>query len=68
MAAGLSNVKWIEYFMPDNPLLEFQTRLFKEPLFSEERRDDGIYLLPPSKPGLGIVLDDVYAEQTLIAE
>jgi L-alanine-DL-glutamate epimerase-like enolase superfamily enzyme len=68
MAAGLSNVKWIEYFMPDNALLEFQTRLFKEPLFREERRDDGIYLLPPDKPGLGIVLDEATAEATLIRE
>ena len=68
MAAGLSNVKWIEYFMPDNALLEFQTRLFKEPLFREEPRDDGICLLPPDKPGLGIVLDEATAEATLIRE
>lgn len=68
MAAGLRNVKWIEYFMPDNALLEFQTKLFKEPLFREERRDDGVYLLPPDKPGLGIVLDEAAAEAALIRE
>jgi L-alanine-DL-glutamate epimerase-like enolase superfamily enzyme len=68
MAAGLSNVKWIEYFMPDNALLEFQTKLFAEPRFNEQRKDDGVYILPPEKPGLGIVLDEAYAAETLIAE
>jgi L-alanine-DL-glutamate epimerase-like enolase superfamily enzyme len=68
MAAGLSNVKWIEYFMPDNPMLDFQNRLFREPAFREERRDDGVFLLPPDKPGLGIVLDEAEAARHLIAE
>jgi L-alanine-DL-glutamate epimerase-like enolase superfamily enzyme len=68
MAAGLPNVKWIEYFMPDNPMLDFQNRLFKEPAFREERRDDGVFLLPPDKPGLGIVLDEEEAARHLIVE
>ena len=29
LAAGLQNVQWIEYFMPDNALLEFQEQLLK---------------------------------------
>lgn len=66
MASGLANVKWIEYFLPDNPLLEFQNRLFKEPRFREERREDGVYLLPPEAPGLGIALDEEQAARHLI--
>ena len=68
MAAGLSNVKWIEYFMPDNQMLDFQTRLFKEPLFREETTSEGVFLLPPDKPGLGIVLDEAEAERHIISE
>jgi L-alanine-DL-glutamate epimerase-like enolase superfamily enzyme len=68
MAAGLSKVKWIEYFMPDNPMLEFQNRLFKEPMFREETTDEGVFLLPPEKPGLGLVLDEAEAEQRLVRE
>jgi L-alanine-DL-glutamate epimerase-like enolase superfamily enzyme len=66
MAAGLSNVKWIEYFMPDNPMLEFQNRLFKEPLFQVETTEEGVFLLPPDRPGLGLVLNEAEAEQRLL--
>lgn len=63
MAAGLPNVQWIEYFMPDNALLAFQTELFAGPKMREERREDGIYLCAPTKPGLGIELDPAVAER-----
>jgi L-alanine-DL-glutamate epimerase-like enolase superfamily enzyme len=66
MAAGLANVKWIEYFMADNQMLAFQNQLFKEPAFKEERGEDGIYLLPPDRPGLGIVLDEAQASRSLV--
>lgn len=68
MAAGLANVMWIEYFLADNPLADFQNRLFNEPKLREVRGDDGVFLLPPEKPGLGIELDESLAEQTLIKE
>jgi L-alanine-DL-glutamate epimerase-like enolase superfamily enzyme len=68
MAAGLTNVKWIEYFMPDNPMLEFQNRLFAGPTFEENRTDEGVFLLPPTKPGLGLRLDEEMAERSLIRE
>jgi L-alanine-DL-glutamate epimerase-like enolase superfamily enzyme len=68
MAAGLPNVKWIEYFMPDNPLLEFQGRLFTGPVLREEVRSDGVYLLPPDGPGLGLALDEAVAAASLVRE
>lgn len=68
MAAGLANVKWIEYFLPDNPLLEFQTRLFKGPLLREERTDEGVFILPPEAPGIGLALEEEFAERALIRE
>jgi D-arabinonate dehydratase len=68
LAAGLSNVKWLEYFMPDNPMLSFQNSLFAEPRFREERTDEGIFLLPPDTPGIGIKLDPAFAEQTRVRE
>ena len=68
MAAGLPNVKWIEYFMADNPLLEYQSRLFKGPVLREESTDDGIVLIPPDGPGLGLELDEAVAAASLVAE
>jgi L-alanine-DL-glutamate epimerase-like enolase superfamily enzyme len=68
LAAGLPNVKWIEYFMADNPLLEFQGRLFKGPVMREERTDDGIFLIPPDAPGLGLELDGAVAAAALVPE
>lgn len=62
LAAGLPNVKWIEYFMPDNPLQEFQIKLFKGPRMREETTDEGVFLLAPEAPGLGLELDDAVAE------
>ena len=57
MAAGLANVKWVEYFMPDNPLLALKARLFAGPVMADEVREDGVYLIPPTGPGLGLELD-----------
>ncbi len=68
LAAGLPNVKWIEYFMADNPLLEFQSRLFKGPVLREETTQDGIFLVPPDAPGLGLELDDAVAAAALVPE
>ena len=68
MAAGLSNVKWIEYFMADNPLLDFQHRLFSGPVMREEVTEEGVFLLPPEGPGLGLTLDDEVAAQSQISE
>jgi len=67
-AAGLPNVKWIEYFMPDNELLAFQTRLFTGPAMREEVTDEGVFLLPPQAPGIGFDLDPEVAEESRIAE
>ena len=68
VASGLPNVKWIEYFMPDNPMLEFQNRLFAEPRFEEEVTEEGVFLIPPSKPGLGLVLDEEMADRARVSE
>jgi L-rhamnonate dehydratase len=68
LAAGLPNVKWIEYFMADNPLLEFQSRLFRGPVLREEKTDEGVFLLPPDGPGLGLALDDEVARAALVPE
>jgi len=57
LAAGLPDVKWVEYFMPDNPLLEFQTKLFSAPAARETVTDEGVFLLAPDAPGLGLELD-----------
>lgn len=66
MAAGLPNVQWIEYFMPDNALLAFQTRLFTGPVLREEVTPEGVFLLPPDAPGLGLALDPAMAEESLV--
>lgn len=68
LAAGLSNVKWIEYFMPDNPLLEFQSRLFKGPVLREAVTEEGVFLVPPDAPGLGLQLDEAVAAAALVPE
>jgi len=68
LAAGLPNVKWIEYFMADNPLLEFQSRLFKGPVLREEATQEGIFLVPPEAPGLGLELDEAVAAASLVPE
>jgi L-alanine-DL-glutamate epimerase-like enolase superfamily enzyme len=68
LAAGLPNVQWIEYFMADNPLLEFQSRLFKGPLLREETTSEGVFLIPPDGPGLGLELDDAVAAAALVPE
>jgi L-alanine-DL-glutamate epimerase-like enolase superfamily enzyme len=54
--------------MADNPLLEFQSRLFKGPALREEATEDGIFLVPPAAPGLGLELDAEVAAATLVPE
>ena len=66
MAAGLPDVKWIEYFMPDNALLEFQTKLFTGPATRETVTDEGVFLLAPQGPGLGLELDPEVAERSRV--
>jgi L-alanine-DL-glutamate epimerase-like enolase superfamily enzyme len=68
LAAGLPNVMWVEYFMPDNPLLEFQGRLFRGPVLREEVTPEGVFLVPPDGPGLGLELDEAVAEASLVRE
>ncbi|MEM7255055.1 MAG: mandelate racemase/muconate lactonizing enzyme family protein [Pseudomonadota bacterium] len=57
MATALPNVQWVEYFMPDNPLLALKAKLFSGPVIEEEVRPDGVYLKPPAMPGFGLSLD-----------
>jgi len=66
MAAGLPHVKWIEYFTPDRKF--FQNQLFKGPQLQEVRDQDGVFLIPPDSPGLGLELNEEVAEQTLVKE
>ena len=68
MAAGLPNVQWIEYFMPDNALLEFQTRLFTGPRTSEVVTEEGVFLEAPVAPGLGLELDPEVAAAARVRE
>lgn len=68
MAAGLPNVQWIEYFMPDNALLEFQTKLFAGSIAEEEVTDAGVFLRAPQGPGLGLTLDPEIAESALVRD
>ncbi len=68
LAAGLANVKWIEYFMADNALLEFQTKLITGPATREVVADDGIYLRAPDQPGLGLAIDPEIAERALVRD
>ena len=65
MAAGLPNVQWVEYFMPDNPLLALKAKLFSGPHIAEEVREDGVYLVPPAGPGFGLTLDEEVAAACL---
>lgn len=64
MAAGLSNVQWIEYFTPDRGF--FQNRLFDGPALKEVRKEDGIYFETPTSKGLGLELNMKVAEDTLL--
>ena len=68
MAAGLTNVQWIEYFMADNALLEFQTKLFNGPVVEEEITNEGVFMRSPQDPGLGLVLDPEMAEQSRVRD
>ena len=66
LAAALPNVQWIEYFMPDNALLEFQGNLISGSTLEEIVEPDGVYLVAPDKPGLGISLDKAVAEKSRV--
>src|SRR3546814_588716 len=68
MAAGLPNVQWIEYFMPDNALLAFQTKLFTGPALREEVTPEGVFLLAPEAPGIGLELDPAIAEASRVRD
>jgi D-arabinonate dehydratase len=68
LSAGLPNVRWIEYFMADNALLEFQTKLFAGGAFEEEVTEDGVHLVAPSAPGLGLALDPDVAARSRVAD
>lgn len=66
LAAGLPNVQWIEYFMADNALLKFQGDLLKGTQLQEVVQDDGVYLMAPKAPGLGLELAPELAAQTKV--
>ena len=68
LAVGLPDVMWIEYFMPDNALLEFQTRLFRGPRTEEAVTEEGVFLLAPDAPGLGLELDPEVAERARVED
>lgn len=68
LAAGLPNVKWIEYFMADNALLEFQNQLIVGPKTREVVTDDGLFLAAPDQPGLGVSFDPEVAERSLVKD
>jgi L-rhamnonate dehydratase len=68
LAAAFSDIMWIEYFLADNPLHELSNRLFKKPKIRDIKTDEGVFLLPPEEPGLGIELDEVVADQALVRE
>lgn len=67
LAAGLPNVQWIEYFMPDNALLEFQGKLIEGTALTEVVAEDGLYLRAPETPGLGISLNTAISERALLS-
>lgn len=64
LAIGLPNVKWIEYFTPDRGT--FQNTLLSGPIFKEEKREDGIFISGSNAPGLGIEINEEFAEQTFV--
>jgi len=66
LAAALNNVQWIEYFMADNALLEFQGRLLAGSLLPEVVEEDGVYLMAPTDPGIGISIDAAVAAESRI--
>lgn len=66
LAAGLPNVKWIEYFMADNALLEFQNQLIVSSETREVVKEDGVFLEAPNEPGLGLNIDPDVAERSLV--
>ena len=67
MAAGLPNVQWIEYFMADNAMLEFQRKRFIGPVVEEVVTDEGVFMRAPQLPGLGLALDSEVAAQSLVS-
>jgi L-rhamnonate dehydratase len=67
MAAGLRNVQWIEYFMADNALLQFQGELLAGSVLEEVVTDEGVFLKAPDAPGLGLSLSPDVADTTRIA-
>ena len=66
LAAGLPNVQWVEYFMPDNALLKFQGELLAGTQLKEVVQDDGVYLTAPTTPGLGLSLVAELAAKTKV--
>ena len=66
LAAALNNVQWIEYFMADNALLEFQGRLLAGSQLPEVVEEDGVYLMAPTDPGIGISIDAEVAEESRV--
>ena len=51
----------------DNALLGIQTMLFSGPRISERVEADGVYLEPPTVPGLGLEINPEAAEKYKLA-
>lgn len=68
LAAGLPNVQWIEYFMPDNALLAFQTQLLTGPVMAEETTAEGVFLKAPTAIGFGIELNPEMADRCRVRD
>jgi len=66
LAAGLPNVKWIEYISPDRDY--YHNLFFRGPVIREEKTEDGIFLVPPDAHGFGLELDEEVAERTMVKE
>ena len=66
LAAGLPNVKWIEYFTTERT--NFMGRMIKGSVLEEIKKSDGVYLVPHRTPGLGLELNEEEAEKTLIRD
>ena len=66
MATGLSKVKWIVYFMVDNTLLKFQTKLISGPETKENVSEEGVFLHAPQEPGTSLTHNLEVVDQSLI--
>jgi D-arabinonate dehydratase len=58
LAAGCHDVRWVEYFHPDNSMLGFQHRLIRGASERLVAGDAELCLPAPVEPGLGLTIDE----------